>query len=92
MRLLVGIQIAIMVQAMKERGDLIGGINPLMIKRLLLLTFLRCFFSANALTLNERVLLLCANIYSPAALESLIVCVALSLSVEKVNLNSLENQ
>jgi hypothetical protein len=43
-RLLVGIQIAIMVQAMKERGDLIGGINPLMIKRLLLLlTFCAAF-------------------------------------------------
>jgi hypothetical protein len=31
-RLLVGIQIAIMVRAMKERVDLIGGINPLTIK------------------------------------------------------------
>lgn len=72
-RLLVGIRIVIMVQAMKERGDLIGGINPLMIKRLFLLTFLRCFFYANALTLNERVLLLCAKskMYLPAAaLES----------------------
>jgi len=51
-RLLVGIRIAIMVRAMKERVDLIGGINPLTIKAF--------YFAVVPLTLlDEQVILLC---------------------------------